>query len=328
MPNIVFASNNITHWPNTGSSTDTTTFDSSRVPYSFELASRETMLSPVFVPVTGDVTWFHFRLFPTNNELFGNLTLISGFDTNGVLLFDVRKRDNTSAYILDLILYTEDGGVNQVGLQIYSFNRNRPNDFDLRYEASTDFMSLTLYVNGAQAGETTIAANTPGWGKPVYVNIGAAFCDTGGNDVMNLSEIIIADGDTRNARLNLLRPTTEGGETDWVGEATVLSDDDPTTGVTTLAVDQRHTLNLDAYTGAANISAVVIATQSLAGVGGPQNMRHTVRMSTVNYDSPSDIPIDPILHYTLTDFNINPATSLPWEGGDLATMEMGFVSKT
>ena len=112
-----------------------------------------------------------------------------------------------------------------------------------------------------------------------------------------------------------------------MGIATDLADNDPTSGMTSIAANERQTLDLSAYTGAGNISALVVATVALAGANAPQNMRHTVRMSTVNYDGPSDIALGETLKYALTDFQINPGTSVPWISTDLTNLEMGFVSK-
>jgi len=288
------------------------------------LIGSEYMTSPKFTPVTGEVCWLHHRLYPIARTTVGNDILIQGYDTDGNLLFDVKKVFNVTSYQCVLKLY-HDAGSGSMNAT-FPLNQDYLNGVDIMYEATASSMTATLYINSAEVASVTHGSNTTGWGQVAYTTMGPAFVS--GANALRFSEFIIADGDTRNARLNLLRPTAEGGETDWSGLVTDLSDDDPTTGMTTTLIDQRQAVQVGAYTGAGNVSAVIVASQSLAGEGGPQNMRHTVRMGAVNYDSPADIPLDVSLQYELTNFLINPGTSLPWTGADLAVMEMGFISKT
>lgn len=325
MPNILFASNNKAHWPLSASSTTNGEADYTRVPYALQLAHGETIVSPQWIPTSGDVTWLHHRMYMNSYTTTDTPILIRIFDTNGNVLASVDKKYNIASFITILTLY-RDGGTVTIE-QTFPFNRYQVNSVDLRYENNgTNLVSCGLYVNGGLAALAT-HASPPSFGQPAYMSVGACFRDSGSGSNA-LSEFIVADGDTRNARLDLIRPVASGGETDWVGLAAELADDDPTSGMTSITAEERQTLTLETYNGANNISAIVIATQSVAGANGPQNLRHTVRMSAVNYDSPSDLPMGAVLEYQLTDFLINPATSLPWVGSDLASMEMGFISKT
>lgn len=326
MTNIVFASNNLVHWPLSVSSTESGSFEPTRVPYALVINNQQNMGSIKFTPVTGDVSWVHFRLWFNNSWVGGNpeaYFLLKAFDANANQLFDLTKvADSAPNHRTDLTLFREGGSV--VGQQQFPFNQSKMNTLDVRYENDGAKVNMQLYVNGALARELEYVG-VVGFGQVESIQIGAAFTNGGAQQWM--SEIIVADGDTRNARLNLLRPTAVGGETDWVGIATDLADNDPTSGMTSIAANERQTLDLSAYTGAGNISALVVATVALAGANAPQNMRHTVRMSTVNYDGPSDIALGETLKYALTDFQINPGTSVPWISTDLTNLEMGFVSK-
>lgn len=71
------------------------------------------------------------------------------------------------------------------------------------------------------------------------------------------SEVIISDSDTRNARLDLLRPVSAGAYENFDGPLSSLADDDPTTGMTTTLPDQSQSTILSDYAGANNISNVV-----------------------------------------------------------------------
>lgn len=327
MTEIVFASNNKSHWPFSVTSTTGGTFDSARVPYGLALQYKEYMTSPTWVPLSTDTTWIHFRMHVSSLE-FTDATLpvlITVHDVNGSVIFRASKKASTNDYILDFTLY--DGTTTDAVTQSSQFTVDTVNGVDFKYTDDGVSTELLVYANAGLVASMSLP-NATTRGKPAYMIIGGALVNDSGSLVQIMSEFIVADSDTRNGRLDLLRPTTEGGETDWAGLVTALSDDDPTTGMTTMLADQRETVALSAYTGATNISAIVVTTQSFAGANGPQNMRHTVRMSAVNYDSPDDLPLDDVLHYGLTDFEINPATSAPWVSGDLSSLEIGFVSKT
>lgn len=325
MPNMIFASNNIAHWPLSLSSTLAGTFDATRVPYSLKLPYQSTMSSPVFTPSTGAVTWLHQRTWMDSLGFNDVFLYIKVFDAAGNTLFKVEKINQIDEFQAKLSLINETTSVN--ANMSFPFNQGTMNSVDFRYELGANLIKVDMYVNGALAvGLEFTDTNDSGFGQPSYFTLGSAFA--GSADFQYFSEILVADGDTRNARLNLLRATAEGGETDWVGAAAALADDDPTSGMTTLSADQRETLQLGAYVGAANISQVMVVTQSLTGANAPQNLRHTVRMGAVNYDGPVDQPLGDTLQYNLTDFQINPATSLPWVSADLASLEMGFISKT
>lgn len=326
MANIVFASNNISHWPLSESSSQAGTFDATRVPYSIRLIRHQYMYSPIFAPVPGDTSWVHFRLWFDAVGFNDEPTMISAFDTNGNLLFDFIKPVNSSLTGGNLRMQTDAGSTTVASNLI--FNIGLMNQVDFEYTAAVGSLELKMYINGALSATINHGTNGGALGSVAYFVLGAMYTEQAAQGDMFYSEILVTDVDTRNARINLLRATSSGGETDWIGNAVNLGDDDPTSGMTTTLINQRQTVNLSAYSGAQNISAVVVASQSYAGLNGPQNIRHTVRLSTVNYDSPADIPIADVLQYELTDFQINPATSLPWVGTDLATMEIGIISKT
>lgn len=326
MTEIVFASNNKSHWPFSNITTTAGKFDSARVPYGIELKYKEYITSPTWVPLAGNITWVHFRLF-INSVEYSDASpplLISVYDINDNRIFHVVKKPGTFDHLTTITLY--DGTTSDSVNQSAPFTNAVQSGVDFKYEADGINTNVKMYVNGGLVATVNIVGATT-LGQPAYMVMGGAMVEDDQTSTQVMSEFIVGDSDTRNGRLDLLRPVAIGGETDWVGLATALSDDDPTTGMTTLLADQRQTLDLTAYTGATNISALIVTSQSFAGANGPQNMRHTVRMSAVNYDSPADLPLEDVLHYGLTDFEVNPATSLPWVSGDLSGLEIGFVSK-
>jgi len=322
MPKILFASNNIAHWPTALPGSIPGTYDVNRVPYSIAMSNFETLNSPRFTPSTGTETWFHFRMFASSNTSNSNRVFFNAYDDVGNTLFTLRKRNNSSDYGITAFLY--DGSTTLSDDSSINFTQSKVGFIDIKYTTTNLLMRLEIFINGTLSSTITFNSNPNNRGHPVTFSIGCAFVSSL-NDVQHISEIIVADGDTRNARLDLLRPTSAGAYEQWNGSLTVLADDDPTTGMTTIAAAQRQTVRLTAYTGAPNISNLVIVSQTTRGQNSPTGIRHTVRLSTVDYDS-DVIPVGFPLQYNITDFEINPATSLPWVGSDLSLIETGFIS--
>lgn len=327
MPNILFASNNLAHFPLSVSSATAGKFDSTRVPYAFLLEKDQSMASPEFTPASGDVTWIHFRMIFDNLNDPDSPTLLTVFDGNQNMIMRLRKPGFNSEYIVTPTLFTDAVGGFTSGTFGFPFNRGAMNSIDIKFTATAGSLQMKTYVNGGLTSTIDHGSNTASLGQPTHFVIGCCFAN-GNSDACFMSEILVADGDTRNGRVNLLRPTATGGESDWIGLAAELADDDPSSGMTSIAANERHTFVLSTYTGAANVSSVLVTTLSLAGANAPQNMRHLVRFAGMNYESVADLPLGDTLQYTVTDYQINPSTSVPWIGGDMANLEMGFISKT
>jgi hypothetical protein len=322
MPKILFASNNIAHWPTALPGSVPGTYDDNRVPYSIAMSNWETLNSPTFVPSEGDETWFHFRMYANTADYNDENTLFNCYDDEGNLLLNIRKKRSTYAYAISATLY--DGNTSISGDGSINFTRSKLGFIDIKYTVTGLKIETMIYINGTLSLTLLLNSNPNGFVAPVAFSLGCAFADNL-SDVQHVSEIIVADGDTRNARLDLLRPVAAGGHEQWQGNLAALSDDDPTTGMTTIAADQRQTATLEAYTGASNISNLVVVSQTTRGQNSPTKLKHSVRLSGVDYDS-AEIPIGYPLQYNLTDYQINPATSLPWQGSDLSLIETGFVS--
>ena len=322
MPNILFASNNIAHWPGAVAGSVPGTFDPDRVPYSIALTNYEILNSPEFTPSTGNDTWFHFRFYAYDVDYNRADTFLQAYDPDGNLLFKIKKNQAQHNLNANCTLY--DGTTSIAEDASIDWTFNKMNSLDVRYTAHALGLELRLYVNSSLASTLLLASNPNNLTAPARFSIGTGFTDNL-SDYMAVSEILVADGDTRNARLDLLRPTAAGAYEQWLGSLVALADDDPTTGMTTIAGNQRQTVTLTPYSGASNISNFVVVSQTTRGQNSPTKLKHTVRLSGVDYDS-AEIPVGFPLQYNMTDFKINPATSLPWEGSDLSAIETGFVS--
>ena len=326
MVNIVFSSNNIAHFPGAVAGSVAGTFDPIRVPYSISLSNYGLYHSPVFLPVVGEVTWLHFRTFgPTfnaNNPGGATGVMFQAYDSAGNLLIKITRK-NASAF-MDLITTLYNGTTSLVVNNTGAMIEGKINAIDIKMTINPILIIAEVFINNASAGVVSFGSNPNVLTAPVRFALGHAFT-TSLASVQAYSEIMVADGDTRNGRLNMLRPVGAGAYSDWDGSLATLADDDTTSGLTTIEAAARHTMVLSPYVGAANISNFITASMTTRGQNSPTKLKHTVRLSAVNYDS-ADIPLGNALEYHLTDYKLNPATSLPWVSSDLSAIETGFLS--
>lgn len=326
MPNIVFASNNIIHFPTGRAGTLAASFDATRVPYSIMVDSEELITSHLFPAVAGNVTWFHFRTFFSSslNSTRGTTDFFNIYDDQGYALVRLQKSGTGTDYVPFFLarIYDPNGTTNAASA--IPMVRGRINTIDIRYEKTGLGINLQVYQNSALVINLTIGSNPTNTRKPRRIALSHCYASIS-YSAQYYSEIIVADDDTRNARLNLLRPNSTGHYEDWIGSIGTLVDDDSTTGMSTLAPNQRHTLGLPVYTGSQIISNFVATSLTTRGNNSPTGLKHILRRSGVDYEGPTHV-VDFGLNYTITDFKINPSTSLPWVAADLNAIETGFLS--
>lgn len=326
MPSIRFASNNISHFPGSLPGAVGTSFDASRVPYSIAITNYQLLSSPTFNSVAGTVTWFHCR-YMCEGSPYGIPTLSSGIlvqmvDALNRPVARVSKRSAVWEHGLQLTVYNGATSLTVNGL--LPMCQSKINTVDLALTVTGSLIKADLYVNGALSATASFGSNPNSMGNPVRFALASAFSESL-TQPGYFSEIIVADGDTRNARLNFLRPGAGGAASEWDGLLASMGDDDPTTGLYTTVDNERHSFKPSAYVGAQNISNLVTVSQTARGLNSPSNLQHYLRQSGVNYDSPS-IPIGFDLQYNIVDLATNPATSSPFTSGDIDTLEVGIRS--
>lgn len=321
MVKILFASNNLAHWPTAIGGTDVMKFDSSRVPYSIDVVNYEVLRSPRFLPTTNEETWLHFRVYPISVDA-GTRKFVEIFDSQDHLLVDLKRASVNSAFHFDLTTY--DGATTNTKRSLAPLTQNKVNSVDIQYISTNLKTEVNVYINNFLSASIVTGASVGGNGQPTVAAIGHAFAGSFSTP-MPVSEIFVADGDTRNSRMNLLRPQAVGAYEQWQGSILDLRDEDTTTGMSSIVAGQRQTMILSAYTGSSLVSNFVSVSQTTRGLNSPSKLKHTVRMSGVDYDS-AELPINYALQYNITDYTINPATSQPFTAADIAAIETGFLS--
>lgn len=318
MPKILFASNSIAHFPGSVVSSQPYAFDATRVPYAIEAPLGTPVSSPDIPVTTTDETWFHFVNSAAAWWSNGYEQIAQVIDDLGNIIFTLSYQFNSAAgYRLQSFV----GGNSFTNVRYLPTLAGRSRTYDIRLRMTSLNCRIEVYMNEIliEVQDYPIASF-----RPVKAILLGGATNSGGQQLF--SEIIVADGDTRNARMNLLRPQAVGAYNDWLGAVSTLSDDNPTTGMTTTEANQDQTTLLTAYTGAANISNVVQMTTTVRGINSPDRLKHIIRKSGVDHLSPHfTLPF--VKNYQITDWALNPSTSLPWTAADLAGMEFGFRSE-
>lgn len=326
MPKILFASNNVSHFPGSAPGSIAGTFDPLRVPYAVALSNWQLLSGPEFVPATGSDTWFHFRVMCDGDPYsIPNANTGIMFQCQDSLnRTSVRIAKKNLVYAQQLTLTVFNGTTSIVADTTIPMTQSKMNFIDIRLQITSVLIRADLYINGALAAFASFGSNPNTLTNPIRFSLGCSHTESLAL-FQNYSEIIVADGDTRNARLNFLRPVSAGAFSQWDGELLSLGDDDPTSGIYTKVAAERHTAGLSTYIGAQNLSNLVSVSQTTRGLNSPTKIRHTIRQSGVNYDSPNiDLPFS--LQYNLYDLQLNPATGLPWTSTDLSSLEVGVLS--
>ncbi|AWY08869.1 hypothetical protein vBRpoPV17_78 [Ruegeria phage vB_RpoP-V17] len=271
---------------------------------------------------TTDETWFHFNVGNRIWWVNSDDPLCELTDINGDRILQLSFRNRTeNGWTMRTVM---DGNIFSDARFIPFLNAS-VRTIDIQVKLGTLQAEFRVYVNELLLLERSFAYNQLNARKPRFMWIGGGNSDGNFLNATHYSEIIVADGDTRNARLDLLRPVSAGVYGNWDGPLVSLSDDDPTTGMTTVSPNQSQSTILTPYTGANNISNIVQVTTTVRGLNSPTKLRHLIRMSGVDYLTPDfDVPFSK--EYQVTDWTQNPATSAPWAATDLVNVEFGFRS--
>ncbi|CBW47076.1 hypothetical protein [Roseovarius sp. 217 phage 1] len=322
MGKILFASNNPTHFGPLAYTDTSYVRDSSRIPYSIRFdADISTPLGVIKPTTTGEV-WIHFRADTVNNAPSGDPSgdVIRIYDDQMRLLLKGSTGINT--FFTDFTFYDTNGSTStQNDVLDYSIGTGA---WDIRFVFDPFFMQCQIYQGTVLRFDRTLNANPNNVGQVGRVDWLTKFHYAGSGFI---SELIIADSDTRLARLNMVRPNGNGFHTDWLGQVSTLADNNINTGLTTNSVNQRHSVTLEPYTNTEIISNVLITSQHFRGANSPGTIRHFIRATNIDYDHVDAFTVAFNNTVSQTDYEINPATALPWDLADIGSLEFGFKSE-
>jgi hypothetical protein len=298
---------------------NTALWDNTRVAGAFEIDPAGGITLPTGAP-SGNDTWYHFRYAHDSDSLFNDDIFARIQDSNSETLAYLLYTDSR----VSMAVVGADGSANRsfTGTQALAINTTYSMDLHVTVDAT---ISCRWYINGALYGEVSVP-NSLSKGKAVNLT----FENDDGNQTFYVSEIAVADEDTRGMRIREMRPTSYGIFQEWDGSINSLRDTDRATGISTDVADRRVTFgvtNLEYINAGDVINRVVSQTFAQKGETGLSKFNHSFRHRNGNVTDGIDHVLGVLGQRYIEEFPLNPDTSLAWEPEDFGSLQTGLKSK-
>jgi len=304
-------------------STDSDYYDVTRVENAMKLLEGE-QATISFTAAAGNVTYVHF--------CYGSTTADGNFDEKIVSLRDGNndevafiQMDETSlefAVVGDTTTRASPG----TSISIGTFSVI---DLEITVDGTTD-IQVRGFINSALQFDETVA-NTGGLTNPVQALFLSPSSGTLVYPTRYVSEVIVADEDTRGLRLRELKPQSFGIFNQWDGTASSVADGSLATGVSTDVADERSAFglrNLENVDAADIINRVVIQTYAQRGASGLTSINHFFRYEDTTIEDSTDISLGLFGAWYIEEFANNPDTAVAWVPADLEGIQIGVRART
>jgi hypothetical protein len=269
----------------------------------------------------GNTIWIHFVYGQSGNSTAWDTTAFNGYDIDGNQCFRLDITDALTRWYLEADTSPNVGVSTGVNIPYVV-------DLEITKNGTTD-MTMRVYFNGVLQGTVT-AANSLDKGLPVAW-LGKSD-DTTNAATYYVSEMIIADEDTRGWRLRQHKPTAWGTDQDWPGTADAIVDTSLETGIVT------NTLNDRASFGISNqpvpvgvvVDRVVLQTYAQRGPSGLASFNHYFKYAgapPTDVDD-ADIALSANLDMYIDEYPTSPNTGLAWTDTELNDIQFGVRART
>jgi len=203
-------------------------------------------------------------------------------------------------------------------------------ELDLHCKIADSGGVFRLYVDGTQIAEFVGDTLNSGYTSIDRVRFGSNIGSRSSTDWGSLiSQVVVADQDTRGMKVATLKVTGNGNSTGWdndyqnVDEALVYSDSDV---IISDAAGEVETYELGNH-GLSDyvVLALAVNARGLRGASGPQNIQLAVRIGGTDYFSGNTGPgttFGPLRNM----WPLNPDTSAAWTLSELDSLEAGVKS--
>ncbi|AMO44072.1 hypothetical protein vBRpoSV10_13 [Ruegeria phage vB_RpoS-V10] len=293
-------------------------FDNKRVEGAFKIGIGAALSVTNDAP-SGTETWYHFR-YAQNENTDINL------DSRCVIIKDVNSNDIAYIDVVDAKLRMTAVGDTSSATGTQSIAEFTAYSIDLHVIVSST-VTVRWYINGALYGEQTVA-NVGTTTRGVARSITFQWTDSA--DQMYMSELIIADEDTRGMRVRELRPKSFGIFQEWDGSISALRDTDLATGISTAVADRRVSFgitNIENVQPGDVINRVVAQTFAQKGETGLSAFNHFFRHKNGNVSDGSDQTLSVLGGFFLEEFTTNPDTAAAWQPEDFSSLQSGVRSR-
>lgn len=302
-------------------STNTNFFDPDRVDNCFELDSNENA-SLVFPTPVGNETWFHFVWGQDGNNGFHETTIFDVKDSSNNVLASIRQDGLATYFRIHGDTFFEGSPTN------VSINGTVVFDVQVIVNGNSD-ITVRGYINSALQFDS-IQSNSANKGKPADCNFQNNYSGSFSHSKF-LSEVIVADEDTRGFRLREFKPQSFGVFQQWDGTVSAVVDASLATGVSTDVADERVSFgvsNLDQVQGGDIINRIVAQSYAQRGTSGLTGINHFFRYDDGTVQDGADITLGLFGEWYVDEYLNNPRTGAPWAPAELAGIQLGIRART
>jgi hypothetical protein len=187
--------------------------------------------------------------------------------------------------------------------------------------------SVTLYESGVQIATWSGSLTTD-----AITALQSAYVSPGGSGTINMSEMIVADTDTRTMSVVSLTSSTAGATQAWTGTASNVNQNSVVNDANYIYSDTAT--QIQEYkpgalpSGTFTVAAVVMSVRALKGASGPQNLQMVNRVGSTDYTPLSAFSPSGSFANTQSIIATNPATSVAWTTSDIDATNFQYGLKS
>lgn len=272
--------------------------------------------------------WVHFEIYVRNN-LSSNAVIWRLENASGQgILRGLRGSTATTAYMQ----YWNGSAWTTIGSAFTIANDTRV-QWDIHARIADSGGIFEWYINSVLASSFSGDTNLFAGSTVSKIAFGGTFSGTNFSSL--LSQVIVADVDTRAMKLATIRPNANGTTGDWTGtyadvdEVGSWSDADYISSGTANQVELFGMSNLSAQAQTLDPIAFVMTARGRKGASGPQNVQAAVRTGGTDYFSGNMTGVTTSFgNFGQIKWEVNPQTGVAWTVSEIQAIEAGFKSIT
>jgi len=292
-------------------------FDDKRVEGAFEFNPGDTLVHPH--DNTSSTMWYHFRAAVDYFSLaVFSADLLQIRDANSNIMATMSAAGSSGMRASAVGATTASSG----GLV---YGADTAYSFDIQVIVGATIV-VRMYVNGALHADLSVANTGTVRGNPASIT----FLNGDSDATIYISEVIIANEDTRGMRVRELRPKAFGLFQEWDGSVANLRDTDLSTGISIDVADRRVSFgitNIENVLPGDVINRVVCQSYAQRGETGLDSFNHFFRFRNGDVEDGADIALDVVGGYHIEEFATNPSTGLAWVPDDFRSLQSGVRSR-
>jgi hypothetical protein len=282
---------------------------------------------PVNLTSAQNTFWFSIRDYRNASGGIQGVTWFTFMDGSAVAQYRVQAIGGSNVQpVIQMQYWSGAAWVAVSGIPIVSAT-SVLHKFDFNIDNATG--GVKAYMDGIPFASQTGLPNHAIVQVRVEICNGATFTETG------ISEVMCFDVTTLGRRLYTLGETANGSNSQWSGAYTDINEVgtfNDSNFIQTGSNNQTSTFVTSTISSTPSqqylVSGLIIAGRLLIGAVGPQNLKGSVVVSGVTYNSTNNVAnLLTVFGYTWADFPVNPNTGLDWTIGQInAGIETGWES--